>query len=429
MTRFSGANLIGWIWLAVVAALAMASSAQAADRLSIKPSLSLSQEYETNVLYSASQEEHDSFTRVHPSVEISSDGERQNFLVRGELNGRYYRKYDQLDALDSSLHVEAGRAMTRRFRAFFSADLVDRDHTDPIEDGEISVSGRGDLSRRWAQGGISYGLDSLTTARLMVSASKVNYGERNLVGGGSASRLANDYDSRGATLLLERVVSGRDVLGAWVTYDLFDFSSPTLTIFTDPPRTFGLAATEQRRTRLGLSWQHALSPVWSMGLRGGPRWLHTEGGQLASVNGNPTNLPEQTDDSLAFNGDITLTRTTPISTLELGYSRDTRPSTDRSASENVQDFSISFSRKIGRRFSWRLKGLWREEESSSASNILDRRTFNLHAELRWRIRRDFYTFVGYSLHDQEADRTLGNRSVDSQRFKVGFRYTHDLDFL
>ena len=283
-----------------------------------------------------------------------------------------------------------------------------------------------------------------------------------------------DQSSELVALSYRYLVSPRDTLTLSTNYSLsnFDDTAPFRRVSDDPLSGVG-GREQQDDTQLAatLGWMRVLSPRVSISVSGGARRLWSEGSGFTNVlfqlpSGSITNL-ELDEESTALVGRVSLSRVGDRSQLQLGFNQETRPSSGRSASIDVQTWSAAYTRQLTKRVRMELRGIYTDQESASKNFVqrttnftgdfdpdcgsnelpgfrfepgfpipvpvcarevesaVDQQVLNLNAELSWRTTRHLTTFLSYAFRTQESG--LVGSDYDNHRIRLGFRYRWDVE--
>lgn len=212
----------------------------------VTPSLDLSEEYNSNVLFNRFNKLDDFITHVRPRFQGMRDMEASQWKFDVSLNGEKYVSNSALDTLDYNANGSWTETWSPRFQTSFST-LFAHDQTLNTEIEEIGiVSAREDRYRYGADGS---GVFSLS--------------ERWSLGGGLSARY-NDYpdgQSPNLTLLQGNVnprwqVNERDTAGAVLVFSNADYDNDTL----------------DRTLSANLSWERRLSESNLFSLQAGYRY-------------------------------------------------------------------------------------------------------------------------------------------------------------
>lgn len=225
-----------------------------AQGITLSPSLTLSEEYDDNVLLSPTDRQSDFVTSVSPGLRLTITEYPWTVTAAASLRGVYYARRSDLnsstDNRQGSLTIEF--LPTPRFRASLTDTLVrslDPGEVDPATG--ITV-GRFPSTRNTVTPAVSYQLTPLTHLRLHYSFSVLR----------SDSPLAEESDTHEAGLALQREFTPRTTGTFRYTFSRFEVE--------------GTPARDAHLPRVGLAY--ALSPTIRLSADAGPLLLERADG-------------------------------------------------------------------------------------------------------------------------------------------------------
>lgn len=413
--HFPGSALI-----ALLAALTLGVPiADAQDRVRVTPSVTVSQEYESNVFYRDDRRESDLVTRIAPKLSVAQEGERGHARLWTGLSSRTYWDVSELDAIDRFLGWDVEQRLSPRFTAFSDGRFAFYENLDRVVDeGVVLGSGRPDYRQIRAEAGLRYVLTPLSS----LSAS-FGYRERDYsLGDAEPTNDRRDSESRWGVLSYGRALSPRDQMLASLAFGESDFSD------------IGAGSESDDLLEGTAQWARAWSPAWSTSFSAGLRLLKTE-----------TKAGE--DRSVAAIGAAGVTRKFQRGELSLSYRRETRPSSGLGSSLDTDKLRASYQTKLTSRLRLAISGDFYRYRSAGDSLVvefspicppgsvcfrevddeIDSKTWTARVQLDWRIRERFFTFVSYRYLDQTSDGTRSVSEFDSHRLMLGFRYAYPVD--
>jgi len=212
----------------------------------VVPSLSVTQTYDSNLLFSAADPQTDFITRVTPGIELRRESPLMTFTSRYRLDADRFADHPALTAIDGH-HALVGFRYTPTRRLVFAADAEITRTQIPSELNTDTglASTRAAATRFAVHPSAVRHLDPVTDA-----IAEYSFTEDHLAGG---VRLRAQMAAVGA----ERRVSAREKVRLGYAVQLFDFGLPS-------------AVTSQTLT---VGWTRQLARPISLTLRGGPRLL------------------------------------------------------------------------------------------------------------------------------------------------------------
>ena len=481
-------------------------SAQAGERVQVRPRIEASIEYADNPTHSRSHPENDGITRVRPSLELYSESERGHMSLSFGADTRTHLELHELNAVDPYARFRIERDLSRRLELFGNGRWARRTDRDPVDDPDsgdddaLLLDGRPDVERRSALLGMRYHLSPASDISLAFDDGDADY-EPNDADDGAVNPRGDELDPRrdhrtsGIALEYRRAASPRDLLFAtfsqrWNAFDDITQEHPGTVV---PGETVTLLEQEESQSSVALGWRREWTPTWSTVLRGGARLLEAEGNEHQNVtffrpDGSTTDL-EIDDRSTALVGVASVTRSTQRSTLTLSLEAETRPSSGRTGSVDVQTLRAGYRRQLTERLSLDLRGeVGRQESatdfdvfqvltaafgqpdytaaaraacfdsgglygdwdsgvprlvfdrdegrlrftsvlpvcSAALESLIDTDVQRFDLTLDWRMRRTLTTFLRYTFVDRDADGAVGS-SYRDHRVRIGFRYYFGVD--
>ncbi len=444
--------------------LLLPAGAAAQDRARIVPTLTVSQEYQTNPLSASqsSREIDDWVTRVSPSLSLISESRRGRSQFTVGSNAAIYRDLSDLNTLDPYADYDVSWNLTPRLELIGDGYYRVLDNTDPVEVAGFSVhNGRPDLVRYRLSGGTRYQLSPLSQLTASYAWQGETFDETDF------SDFNRDLVSSIFSLAYQRNLTPRDQFFSNASLSFTNFGD----IEVDPAAGRPNGRAEQDDTQLALlaGWSRLWSPSITTSLQGGIRVLETEGSGLTNVvfpGLEPRDLALD-ERSTAFVGAASIARSTARSSLEFSINQQTRPSSGRSGSIDVRTFSLGYTRQLYKRVFLRATAALSTQESASdnfavvdrffffdpsgnlqsncsgrdvgtrqpagtqvcaieVASAIDEDITHLNITLDWRMRRRLTTFLSYDLVDRDSSSVLG-RSFNNHLIRVGVRYAYDID--
>lgn len=210
------------------------------------PSIAITEEYNSNILFTRRNELHDFITRVSPSLEGRRDTEAGRTAFDVVLKGEKYALNPELDTIDGNARLSWIRTWTPRFQSSLGA-LAARDQTLNTELDEIGVvAPREERNRFGVDGSVLFALT-----------------ERWSLGGSFLARhdhypddLSPDLTALSAGFNPTRRITERDTGGVVLSFSRADYENNTL----------------DRTVSAGLSWERMLSDTERFSLEAGYRY-------------------------------------------------------------------------------------------------------------------------------------------------------------
>jgi hypothetical protein len=235
----------GIIAFSLASLLLHGSPPRAAD-WTVTPSLSITGEYNDNLLFSRNNTLHDFITRVSPRFEGRRDAETSRMSFDVALDGEKYALNPDLDTIDGRARVSWLRQWTPRLQTSLNG-LLARDQTLNTELEEIGVvSPREERNRVGGDAGAAYALT-----------------ERWSLGGSLLARYDQYPDGRSPDLAViqgtinpARQVTERDTAGLVLAASRADYENNTL----------------DRTVSAGISWERKLSETDRFSIQAGYRY-------------------------------------------------------------------------------------------------------------------------------------------------------------
>jgi len=126
-------------WLAAAGLLCLACPVEAlADDFTVTPSISLRQEYNDNILFSADGELDDFITTLTPALRLRERTERFDLKIESELDAVGYWEYDKLNAFDTRQNASAAYRLT----PLLSLSAAARYEKDSRSDRDLETTGQ-----------------------------------------------------------------------------------------------------------------------------------------------------------------------------------------------------------------------------------------------------------------------------------------------
>lgn len=253
-----------------------------AQRITLSPSLTVSEEYDDNILLSATNRQSDFVTSVSPGLRLTITEYPWIVTAAASLRGVYYAGRSDLNS--STDNRQGSLAVEFRPTASFSASLTDT-FVRSLDPGEVDPTtgitvGRFASSRNTVTPGIRYQLTPLTELRLQYSFSVLR----------SGSPLTQDSDTHEVGLGLRREFTPR-------TTGTFRYTFSRFEVERTPTRDAHLP-------RVGL--EYAVSPTIRLSADAGPLQLErTDGSKEITVGGTVGYAQELQEGRLSLTYDRT----------------------------------------------------------------------------------------------------------------------------
>lgn len=444
MTRLAGASAL----LAALAWSLAPAATSAQSKMSLRPAIDVSQEWTDNVFYGSRNTQSDSVTRILPRLTLSEDdsGGHTQIVIGG--TSKHYNTYDELNSFDPFVSFDATRAVTDRLSVFSDGKIEDRKNTDAVERSDLTLHGRQPDVRYYRfNGGSRYALSPATSLTSSLGYTQSDYDQ------GSGDR-SSYSDSKILSLQgsVERSLSSRDSVGLVATVQRIDLG-----------QVEGISARSSRTddiARVAAVWSRIWTPRLSTRMEAGFRYLTTDGGQVDNLeieesDGSFSAFDTTPDDSFAFSGTAALNYQTLKGAVQMNLSQETRPDNGRQGSRDVTGASISLTRRLLKKLSFRAGGAYTLSRSSSGvvqpvplflvpgcsrpgqengtdavclldvESALDERTWTAWSEFSWQFSRRWSTFVRYD-HQRYSNDLPGDQDWEVNRVRVGVRWAHDL---
>ncbi len=384
----------------------------AQTHLRVTPSVLVSQEYESNVLYRENNEESDLITRVAPTLRLDLESDRGHARVWGRLNSRMYQDTTDLDAVDQFFGWDVDQRLSPRLNVYSEGQLAYIEKLDSVEEGFGAT--RPDQRNTEAQAGLSYALTPASSLSASFGYLELDFS----VGDIEPANGRRDSESRWGGLSYVRNLSPRDQILASLSYQETDFGRVGSGLV-------GIASETDETLAGSVGWSRAWSPAWSTGFTAGLRWLESE--------------TEAGDDrTLGVVGGVDLTRVFERGTLIFSYKRDSRPSSGLGSTLDIDSFEASYRWQLSERLALKLLGEYDHFVSATGSRLgtplgsikiddeIDTTTLRASVRLDWRIRKRLFTFVSYRYRDQSSDGVRPVGEYDSHNVMLGFQYAHPI---
>ncbi|TDI97678.1 MAG: hypothetical protein E2O73_10910 [Deltaproteobacteria bacterium] len=384
----------------------------AQTHMRVTPSIRVSQEYESNVLYRKNNEQSDLITRVVPKLRLDLEGDRGHARVWGRLDSRMYQDVTDLDAVDQFFGWDVDQRLSPRFSVYSEGRLAYVEHLDPVEEG--FGDGRPDQRRLQAQAGLRYALTPASSLSASFGYLELDFSFADI----EPANGRRDSESRWGALSYVRNLSPRDQILASLSYQETDFSSVGSGLV-------GLASETDETLAGSIGWSRAWSPAWTTRFTAGLRRLESE--------------TEAADDrTLGLVGGVELTRTFERGSLSLSYERESRPSSGLGSTLDTDNFEASYRAQLSERLSLKILGEYDHYRSATESRLetplgsitiddeIDTTTLTASVRLDWRIRKRLFTFVSYRYRDQSSDGVRPVGEYYSHRVMLGFQYAYPI---
>jgi hypothetical protein len=465
--------------LVALAVFGLAAAASAAE-YSVRPELSVEQNYDDNPLTVDSSRgiDPDDFsswtTRMAPAVTLNrrSDTSEASFLLG--LARRKTWSVSELDGTDKRLGASLRRSLSSRLSLGARASYDELEAQDPVEDaiGEdirLLFAERPDTVYRTLSGDAKYMLDDRTELATELSWDSREYDN-------STRNDLFDTESRSVSLTLTRNLTPLDRAGVVAGFSRSEENNIDDRFRVTAIDIFGVARIDaiETTTRDDLGtfltfWERTWSPRWSTVLQAGVRALDTESDTVQKIVLRTDQVPggcpggtiacgfsatDSNDDSgTGFLGGLSVTHTySDNGSVSASYSRDTRTGTTSSTGSSAIDvdaFSASLVHQIAKRVRLTLRGSHTLYETTSDFLVLfsgssepervdggnDYRLRSAEVRLDWQLRKNLTAYASFRYNDLDQDqvfeRTAGDRTerqrdYDRRVFGVGFRYSFDL---
>ena len=370
-------------WKAAAALmLVLAAGSALADEFKLTPSISVRQEYNSNIFFDSSKEQDSLITRVKPGLELLNRTERLDLRLAGYVTPFYYWDESDLNSVDQDYSGRASFRLTPLVTVGADAAVL----VDHQPDRDLQTTGLtyGD-NRRIQQ---RYGGNASWMFTELMSAS-VSYGyTREDWRGVSATDDIEDWDSHSVTLGLSRELgSAKGVtLGflnaGWAVYD------------------YETSKTNYYFGTVGV--QHRLTEVFNLTADVGARYIDSdfEVQQLAIVPPGVLAIVTESENSSGWGGigHLAVEYAGETARASLGGSHDISPASGSTGV--VQRTGITFSGgyllleklRLGVTSSaFRNKS----ENEEFTGNEINEYTYNVRPSLRWEFYRDLTLEAGY----------------------------------
>lgn len=446
--------------------LVAAGSARAdEERLTLTPSIDVTQSFDSDGQTLQNGEESNSIFEVTPAFRARAERPTTGTLLdlKASVRTRSSTADSDLAATDETGSFALRQNLgSSRFVAIANGSFRNREALDPLDrDDRVDVQeGRPDLHEV---------IGDLTLAYSVTARSQITFGysafAQDFQGPESRENGNRDIDVGGWNLGYSLAVTPLDRLGLNVSYQQVHFGGLNQTVFLSgaPSR---IDTQDDQIFSAFASWTRQLSPMWSATLTGGVRRLETDGGGFRGFD-SPVGDGAPEDTSTGFIGSVLLQRETEWNRTVLGYRRETRPSGGIGTSLDVDSFEASFTQQLMRNLSLKLRGNYQISKSATdqftltpafsglffglpdpvvcpfggqpgalngtatcigqSSNSVDTTVLRLGAELSWRWTRGFVTFLSYDFRDQKVDGIIGGEDRNPSRVRIGFRYAYDYE--
>ncbi len=240
-----------------------------AQGITLSPSLTVSEEYDDNILLSATDRQHDFVTSVSPGLRLTLNKYPWTVTAAASLRAVYYARRSDLNS--STDNRQGSLAIEFRPTPRFSASLTDT-LVRSLDPGEVDPTtgitvGRFASTRNTVRPAVSYQLTPLTQLQLHYAFSVFR----------SDSPLAEDSDTHEAGLFLQREFTPRTTGTFRYTFSRFEVE--------------GTPARDAHLPRVGLAY--ALSPTIRLSADAGPLLLERADGSTEITAGGSANYAQE----------------------------------------------------------------------------------------------------------------------------------------
>jgi hypothetical protein len=185
------------IWMALAGFLMLGAAARA-DEFKLTPSVTVRQEYNSNIFFDASNEKDDLITRVKPGLELIERTERLNLRLAGFAIPYVYWENDELNSVDQDYSGRADYRLTPLVSVGASAAVrVDHQPDRDIYTTGLAYSDNRRIQQRYG-GNLGYQFTELMAASVAYDYTREDWRT------GNSNTDLEDYDSHALTLGLSR---------------------------------------------------------------------------------------------------------------------------------------------------------------------------------------------------------------------------------
>ena len=467
-------RVLSGVSLATLAALVaiglLAAPPAQADELSVRPTVELFEEFSTNPTRARDRDlaEEAFALRYKPSVEIETRGAKGFNRFHLGISGRKYHesKLSNRDANDRFADFEFQRTLTKRLSFFGSAGYYFNEDVDAIlvenegtvEPGDMLflTADRPDIETISGQLGMQYALSPRSSVQLAVFSYDFDYDiARATEDPFDPFRNRRDFTSNLASFTYNRVLGPRDTGFVQVSYRKTDFdpaavieglfgvpfivNGQIVQFITLGENTLPMGpGQEDDQYSITVGWSRQWTPTIATSIRGGTVRLRSEQDAfhqplLFTVPGEdllPFTVQGARDGrSSSFTGGASLTKTFKRGRLDVFASRETRPSSNISASIDETTYGFTYSHRFSSRLSTTV-GVRNEFQEAANDNGFDdtARIRRYDASVNFRVRQRWLAFVRANSSRSKADNLFFN-SYSDHRVSAGFRYAFDVEEL
>ena len=407
--------------------------AHAKDRIRVFPSITVNQEYDTNVLREE-DDEADWVTRIIPKLSFARESEQGHARVWLGLVSRLYAEFDELDGTDRYMKWDVDHSLNSRLSVFSEGRLMYLESQDAVADGDTLIGeGRPDQRQTQAGGGLRYTLSPMSS----ITASGGYFGRDYSSNSPDPRDARRDSDTRWGALSHNRVLNSTNRLSSSLQYQQTDFEN------------IGVGSETDDMVSGTVQWDRAWSPIWSSTLSTGLRWLKAD----TDAGSNTT---------LGFVGGASLTRRFRRGEFNLSYQRETRPSSGLGSSLDTDTLRAAFKTRLSQRLRLEILGEYELFNSANetdfsvdpsvqqvggltvlncpsgstfeggkckgkTNDVIESGSVVASVRLDWQIRQRLFTFVRYRYQDQTSSGTRNVGEFDSHRIMLGFEFGYPFD--
>lgn len=425
VTRSSSRSLL---WLqAGLFLLAIPDPASAESRFRVTPSLSVREEFTSNVFYSKTDAESDYVTMILPTVEAGYDSERDVASLSAGLVSSSYLRNPDLNGISYAADLEYQRNFSRRLSLGLGAGYRFYPSLDAVSEVDQQIqSERPDLGI-WD---LDAGLRFQQSARTQLGGS-LGYSGRGYRSSDSIQETTErGHESVAGALFYQSVLNSRDV---------FDF---TLSVNRTHYSNTGAGEENDTFATLVAEWSRDWNPEWYSSLSAG----------LVGLYSAPEGFPSET--RMGFTGGASMVRETSRTRTHLEFTSRVQPSSGVGATLQVHTLSGRFRLKLASAWALQLLANWQLYRSASDGPVLvsqavggcapgetqvgsgcfqdsDRQVNTelsyLGATLDWRLPKQWATFLRYRFRHQTSSGDIPVSEYSEHRVTVGVRYALPVD--
>lgn len=478
-------------WLPAVPAMAQQAGARTH---SLKPSVVLKQEYDTNVFQDEKRERSSWLTHARPTLAYVYRGDRLRSRLEAGIQSRKVWSYNSENAIDRfakwDLEWQAAQYLALRSEGRIT-ELESRDES--TTGTEILRQGRPDQDILEAGVGADYTLGARTRLTFDLNHRDSRYEDSARFLEDETPLEGNPIDRRtnSAALALTRAVTASDNVTTTLRAQFSEFDNDDVKAI---PRTIDsndelVRDSDSDIFGATVGWRRVWGPNWTTNIYAGGRLLRSEVERedvfsiyTASFldpdvvtftdNASAGTATHSSERGYGFIGGVALTRTLPRGSIEVGWSRETRPSgSSISSSVDTDNFTAAWLHRLSDRLKFTANARLRLNESASEFDLraplgdrgmidtagldflldqgctapqipttislaitcpvsgrseVDTRDIDLFARLDWEVRRQLNAHVIVRFADRDSDGTRNLPEFDRLRVLFGFRYNFDL---